>query len=1165
MDLKKIVYIAPHLSSGGLPQYLLKKIGSLLGKLEIYVIEWANLSDEYVVQKNKIRNLLGDKLITIRENKHEIIEVIKKINPEIVHFEEIPEMFMPDDITELIYSGNYEIYETTHSSDFKVEDKRFIPDKFIFVCPFSLVQYAHLGAEMEVVEYPILENIKDKTEERKKLRFEGKNIVIVGLFTPRKNQKYAFDLAKRLPDVKFHFIGNMAPNFAHYWKPLLESKPDNCIIWGERSDVSSFLTAADISLFPSLGQMGDKELNPLVIKESIEAKTPIFLFNLDVYLGRYDNHPLVNFLTGNIENDVSEISKFLEINYKPKELSFRTRFEPSENKICLTGSKDNVYPGKLFTVIKDLNTDLPIFNCELDFKAWHDLYIIPIPYNVLAFEKVDGFAGFNIEFYHDGKLLKIEELKVDHKKNGLKFAADLTDSPYLNYYEFFIREIYNFVDFSNTSQVIDIGANIGLFSRYCKSKGVNKIISYEPTDKAFKYLELNKFDGQILHKKAVSKENGSLKLYKAKNNSGISSIKLHDWMKDFGEIEEENVPCVTLEEALGDLNEYSRTMVKMDIEGAEYGAFESLSDNKLSLVDQWLLEFHGNDNGQLDKILNRFSKNGFMFNIYKTITGELVKSNISHGFVHAVKTPKEAIVTFCNEKYIPLAKRLVESVNLFCPDLSIIVYGMNCEINFNAPNLIKQHVFDTGIPDAALNKTETFKSFYSFKEVSLSEGHFGIVNRDKMETFKMLTSKFGIICDAIHKGLKLGYFLDADGIINENFEEYRNCEIDNYPVASKRIHEFMFYNDNGDPTRGQPSIEQPLSDLLGVAKRTCPPVTSNFFIFNDHCLDFFRECIKTASLPEISTNCSKYAPFQDETIINVCLWARNAERTLPLAFYNLIDFKNLMRFETEYRNKIFLNSEWQYIPEKKSDIAFFHGCKDLVELDKCLNYLKNKNTNYLFCASTDNKNKIAIVTFYSKETAKLAGVSIKNKKDYCQKHGYDFYVFDIDLFPDKTPWNKVYYTLKVLKNYKWVFWTDIDALIMNQNKKLEDFTDNNSSLVFTSDGTTELSGGHFLVKNDIFGKAFLSQALTFAEKYSSFPYDQGGFTEVYNSSEEIRSRTKILRQKEMNSYYHLDDPEVLKVYPDWNTEFDIYEEGDFIVHFTGYNYNKRLELMEKLA
>ena len=92
--MKKIIFITPHLSTGGLPQYLLKKIEHFLPEFDIYCIEYSNIAPDYVVQKNKIKEILGDKLITLGEDKTQLTQVLMMIEPDVVHFEEIPEQFI---------------------------------------------------------------------------------------------------------------------------------------------------------------------------------------------------------------------------------------------------------------------------------------------------------------------------------------------------------------------------------------------------------------------------------------------------------------------------------------------------------------------------------------------------------------------------------------------------------------------------------------------------------------------------------------------------------------------------------------------------------------------------------------------------------------------------------------------------------------------------------------------------------------------------------------------------------------------------------------------------------------------------------------------------------------------------------------------------------------
>jgi hypothetical protein len=56
--MQKLLFIAPHLSTGGLPQYLTKKIELLRDTYEIYLVEWVDCTGGVlVVTKNKFLNI----------------------------------------------------------------------------------------------------------------------------------------------------------------------------------------------------------------------------------------------------------------------------------------------------------------------------------------------------------------------------------------------------------------------------------------------------------------------------------------------------------------------------------------------------------------------------------------------------------------------------------------------------------------------------------------------------------------------------------------------------------------------------------------------------------------------------------------------------------------------------------------------------------------------------------------------------------------------------------------------------------------------------------------------------------------------------------------------------------------------------------------------------
>ena len=302
--MKKILFIAPHLSTGGLPQFLLKKIQSLINDYEVYCVEYDDITGGVlVVQRKQLQKICGGRFYTLSSNKFELFKLIDDIKPDIIHLEEMPEYFMDVNLTTKLYNKDreYFIVETSHDSSFDPKRKRVFPDQFIFVSNYQQQNLESLNVNTAVIEYPIA--VKRRKNRTDGLNFLGldetkKHVLHVGLFTPRKNQKEFVEYARSMENenVQFHCLGNMADNFKTYWQPILENLPSNVKVWGERKDVENFYSCMDLFLFTSRGHATDKETAPIVIKEAISYNIPSLLYNLPVYLNRYNMFENIKYL-----------------------------------------------------------------------------------------------------------------------------------------------------------------------------------------------------------------------------------------------------------------------------------------------------------------------------------------------------------------------------------------------------------------------------------------------------------------------------------------------------------------------------------------------------------------------------------------------------------------------------------------------------------------------------------------------------------------------------------------------------------------------------------------------------------------------------------------------------------------------------------------------------
>jgi autotransporter strand-loop-strand O-heptosyltransferase len=309
----KVLFLAPHLSTGGMPAFLLKRIETIQKyskNIELYVVEYSLYSDSYVVQRDQIRNLLPEGRFwslgwfgSSEEEKLKLIDIILDNNIDVVHIEEIPEGFdyfnvIPKKLLNLLYSHNrtWKVVETCHNIWFNPKtSKTFNPDAYAFCTPYhQKVTFLDEPPYSDVIEFPIENNFRsddDKIQSQINLGLDTNKIhvVNVGLWTPGKNQKEGVEIARLLeeshPNIEFHFIGNQASNFQEYWGPIMENLPKNVRVWGERSDVLEFMKASDVFMFNS-----DWECNPIVLRESISLGLKILSRNLPQYLDMFTQY-----------------------------------------------------------------------------------------------------------------------------------------------------------------------------------------------------------------------------------------------------------------------------------------------------------------------------------------------------------------------------------------------------------------------------------------------------------------------------------------------------------------------------------------------------------------------------------------------------------------------------------------------------------------------------------------------------------------------------------------------------------------------------------------------------------------------------------------------------------------------------------------------------------
>jgi autotransporter strand-loop-strand O-heptosyltransferase len=330
----KILYLAPHLSTGGMPAFLLRRIQEMQEWTdhEIYVAEWTKYSDTYTVQRDQIEKLLDkDHFVSLGDldespevqynQKLKLIDLCYEWGIDIIHIDEIPEGFdgfnpFALELQQELYDTKHpwRIVETCHNIWFNPSTmKKILPDGFAMVSPeHELKTFKDIDVTKSLITFPWTKSKSVILKDRKEIlgdfgyRTQGEfHIINIGLWTQGKNQKYAIDIARTLyakygHTYQFHFVGNQASNFSEYWQPLMNDLPPNCKVWGEREDTSTLLQMSDLMLFTS-----NWECNPIVLAEAASLGIPTMAFNLPQYGDQWTE--TLTHLTGVASKDAESV------------------------------------------------------------------------------------------------------------------------------------------------------------------------------------------------------------------------------------------------------------------------------------------------------------------------------------------------------------------------------------------------------------------------------------------------------------------------------------------------------------------------------------------------------------------------------------------------------------------------------------------------------------------------------------------------------------------------------------------------------------------------------------------------------------------------------------------------------------------------------------------
>lgn len=158
--------------------------------------------------------------------------------------------------------------------------------------------------------------------------------------------------------------------------------------------------------------------------------------------------------------------------------------------------------------------------------------------------------------------------------------------------------------------VVDIGANIGMFSNVAFERGASKIFAFEPTDTAYICLLQNKPKNCETFKMAISDRLDLVKISSPRELDPIGASICTDYnnSKVFN-----HVYSTTLDYLFESGLFHRIDFLKIDAEGSELSILNGISDENLTKIRKISMEFHLNEIGENGSKLvwDRLTKSGF--------------------------------------------------------------------------------------------------------------------------------------------------------------------------------------------------------------------------------------------------------------------------------------------------------------------------------------------------------------------------------------------------------------------------------------------------------------------------------------------------------------------------------------------------------------------------
>lgn len=223
-------------------------------------------------------------------------------------------------------------------------------------------------------------------------------------------------------------------------------------------------------------------------------------------------------------------------------------------------------------------------------------YLVYLPRVFTTIQKPVSF----LRAYITGNRTAISELNF---RNWLRYQIANFDDLGV-FYEIFIKKEYGKIPQGDVT-IVDIGANNGLFTLYCKSHNPRATIHcYEPVESCATHVrdmaKMNNFTDIHVHQLAVSDSQWEKQFYFSEEITVAASLyeSISVWTSQAVTVQTTTLEAIFTDNKIGKID-----FLKVDCEGGEYDIFYGATRETLNRCQSITIEYHDIDEEKTGKKL----------------------------------------------------------------------------------------------------------------------------------------------------------------------------------------------------------------------------------------------------------------------------------------------------------------------------------------------------------------------------------------------------------------------------------------------------------------------------------------------------------------------------------------------------------------------------------